>query len=198
MTYNFYPKELLQNSLEGFNLIPLIRDPENGENAFRINLDVTPFADYSRNVIETNARDYIDTNKAVELQTFVLCRFEDKWLITQNTKTKKVNLGLLKHLVNRGQEQSELAFRLNSLQVPSGDYTLAVLGYIYAPETNSCIFILRYDFSAFPTPQSKNETFIELSPEALVSEASAKMDFDDLSTYILDELRAVLAKDSNT
>lgn len=162
MIYHFYPKDRLENTLKGFNQIPIIRDQEN-PNMARVDLKLTPFSEYEKDVITISNPDFIDKSKVLELQSFVLMQCGDKWLKIDDAGTDRI--GLLTNPVNRGLESQEISSNLGAikLQESAGEKNLTIIGYIL--EDTRIVFLLRFKFDGLPQFMSKKRKFIELSNE---------------------------------
>ena len=70
----FFPKELLKNCPKGFNMLPLVK-VEGEEKKYKTDLSLTPFYNYENDVILCSNPDYLDKDKVLPMNSYLLLRY---------------------------------------------------------------------------------------------------------------------------
>lgn len=184
----FYPKELLANTPEGYTPLPIVADPDQ-PNTYRIDMDATPFSNYTDNVIHVSHPEFLQRDKVLEIKSFSLMICDKKWLYVKTPK--EIRIGLLQHPVNRGEEAKEYAQGFNQLILDKeepADKKLQIIGYFYTGA--EIIFVTRMTFVSEPSFQRKDYHLIPISTEGFLDLAK-EANIDPFSAQLLKEFELV-------
>lgn len=194
----FFPKALLKNCPKGFNMLPLVK-VEGEEKKYKTDLSLTPFYNYENDVVLCSNGDYLDRSKVLPMNSYLLMRYGDKWLMVDSTVEGEdgARAGLIPEFINRGDESRFYSYNFNSIQtgVSSGQKTVVVLGYAILDD--QVLFINRFDFEEEPSFRNHNCNFIQYSPQEFFSEAVISNErLDKNSKLVLKFLRDVLPEEA--
>lgn len=187
--YFYYPKERMKNCPEGFNLVPIVKVSDNPIQ-YKATMELTPFYDYERDVIQISNKDFINTGNTVEVVSYLLLHYEDSWLVIDDRLTKTTRIGLLPDVVNRGEEQRVYSsnFSLIRTGMETGSKPMVLLGFINLPD--KVIFISRFDFQKMPSFITSEKKFRQVPKEELFQDKFQKEnDLDEVSTMIFNYLK---------
>ena len=191
----FFPRELLKSCPKGFNMLPLVK-VEGEEKKYKTDLSLTPFYNYENDVIICSNGEYLDKDKVVPLNSYLLLRYGDQWMSIDSTipGDDGARVGLIPDFINRGDESRFYSYNFNSIQagVSSGTKTVVVLGYAILDD--QVLFINRFDFEDEPVFRNKNCSFIPHTPQEFFSEefVNGNDRLDENSKLVLSFLRDVL------
>lgn len=190
----FFPKELLKNCPKGFNMLPLVK-VEGEEKKYKTDLSLTPFYNYENDVILCSNPEYLDKEKVLPMNSYLLLRYSDKWLVIDSHIEGEdfARVGLISEFINRGDESRFYSYNFNSIQtgISSGQKTVVVLGYAILDD--QVLFINRFDFESEPSFRNRNVIFTPYSPVEFFSDALIENERLDMnSKMVLKYLRDVL------
>ena len=194
----FFPKELLKNCPKGFNMLPLVK-VEGEEKKYKTDLSLTPFYNYENDVILCSNAEYLDHDKVLPMNSYLLLRYGDKWLMIDSTVEGEdgSRAGLIPEFINRGDESRFYSYNFNSIQtgISSGQKTVVVLGYAILDD--QVLFINRFDFEDEPTFRNRHCSFIPYTPQEFFSDAVINNKrLDKNSKLVLNFLRDVLPEEA--
>ena len=190
----FFPRKLLKNCPKGFNMLPLVK-VEGEEKKYKTDLSLTPFYNYENDVVLCSDSEYLDKEKVLPLNSYLLLRFGDKWLVIDSHVEGEdySRIGLIPEFINRGDESRFYSYNFNSIQtgISSGQKTVVVLGYAILDD--QVLFINRFDFEEEPTFRNRNASFIPYEPAEFFSDELVNNErLDENSKLVLKFLRDVL------
>ena len=190
----FFPRKLLKNCPKGFNMLPLVK-VEGEEKKYKTDLSLTPFYNYENDVVLCSDPEYLDKEKVMPLNSYLLLRFGDKWLVIDSHVEGEdySRIGLIPEFINRGDESRFYSYNFNSIQtgISSGQKTVVVLGYAILDD--QVLFINRFDFEEEPTFRNRNASFIPYEPTEFFSDELVNNErLDENSKMVLKFLRDVL------
>lgn len=190
----FFPRKLLKNCPKGFNMLPLVK-VEGEEKKYKTDLSLTPFYNYENDVVLCSDPEYLDKEKVMPLNSYLLLRFGDKWLVIDSHVEGEdySRIGLIPEFINRGDESRFYSYNFNSIQtgISSGQKTVVVLGYAILDD--QVLFINRFDFEEEPTFRNRNASFIPYEPAEFFSDELVNNErLDENSKMVLKFLRDVL------
>ena len=175
-------------------MLPLVK-VEGEEKKYKTDLSLTPFYNYENDVVLCSDSEYLDKEKVLPLNSYLLLRFGDKWLVIDSHVEGEdySRIGLIPEFINRGDESRFYSYNFNSIQtgISSGQKTVVVLGYAILDD--QVLFINRFDFEEEPTFRNRNASFIPYEPNEFFSDELVNNErLDANSKLVLKFLRDVL------
>lgn len=195
----FFPKELLVNCPKGFNMLPLVK-VEGEEKKYKTDLSLTPFYNYENDVVLCSNPDYLDKERVLPMNSYLLLRYGDSWLLidSQVEGEDYSRVGLIPEFINRGDESRFYSYNFNSIRtgISSGQKTVVVLGYAILDD--QVLFINRFDFEDDPVFWNKKMSFIKYEPAEFFSDTLINNErLDENSRLVLRFLHDVIPVSEN-